>query len=53
MKDDVRGKAEAQLDRAPITDERPAPASDQYTERRPPVVDGNVVDSRSETREQR
>jgi sec-independent protein translocase protein TatA len=53
MKDDVKGKAEAQHERAPLTEDRPASTSDQFGERRTPVVDSNVVDSRSETRDQR
>lgn len=53
MKDDVRGKAEAQHDRAPLPEDRPASTEQPFGERRTPVVDSNVVDSRSETRDQR
>jgi sec-independent protein translocase protein TatA len=53
MKDDVRGKAEVKHERAPIVEDRADVPTEQYTERRPPVVDSNVVDSRSETRDQR
>ncbi|MFG1924804.1 Sec-independent protein translocase subunit TatA [Cryptosporangium sp. NPDC048952] len=52
MKDDVKGKAEAKHERAPLTDERGDPA-DQFGDRQTPVVDSRVVDSRSETRDQR
>ena len=54
MKDDVRGKAEAQHERAaapaPLPEDRPASTEPPF---RSPVVDSNVVDSRSETRDQR
>ncbi|MFI5954253.1 Sec-independent protein translocase subunit TatA [Cryptosporangium sp. NPDC051539] len=52
MKDDVKGKAEAKHERAPLTEERTDQA-DQFTERPNPVVESRVVDSRSETRDQR
>lgn len=52
MEDDVKAKAEAQTERAPLTDDRGNPA-DQFGERKTPVVDSNVVDSRSETRDPR
>jgi sec-independent protein translocase protein TatA len=52
MKDDVKGKAEVKHDRAPLTDDRGDPA-DQFGERTNPVVESRVVDSRSETRDQR
>jgi sec-independent protein translocase protein TatA len=54
MKDDVKGKAEAQHERAPLPEDRPASTTDQFGPlRNTPVVDSNVVDSRSETRDQR
>jgi len=52
MKDDVKGKSEAKHDRAPLTDDR-GDVADQFGERPNPVVESRVVDSRSETRDQR
>jgi sec-independent protein translocase protein TatA len=47
MKDDVKGKAEAKHERAPLTDDGNPTAQPPRNN----VVDSNIVDHRSETRD--